>query len=68
MLSHTYTQVTFVEYQKNYRMCVTAHREALLALRAFWAHLLQPNASLNHLTRAVRRIEKAVSEADKVYR
>lgn len=50
------------------RLALTAHREALLSLRSFWHMLLHNEVRFEDLTRAVQRIDKTVSSAERVYR
>ncbi|GFH09210.1 uncharacterized protein HaLaN_04312, partial [Haematococcus lacustris] len=60
--------VSYVEYQKNLRLVIKSHREALLALRQFWTHLMHSHTSLNHLTEDVRNIDATIRQADAVYK
>jgi hypothetical protein len=36
--------VSYVEFQRNYRLVMKVHKEALLSMRAFWMCLLQVTA------------------------
>ncbi|KAJ9519257.1 hypothetical protein QJQ45_017920, partial [Haematococcus lacustris] len=47
---------------------IKSHREALLALRQFWTHLMHSHTSLNHLTEDVRNIDATIRQADAVYK
>ncbi|KXZ56496.1 hypothetical protein GPECTOR_1g444 [Gonium pectorale] len=60
--------VSYVEFQRNYRLAMRAHREALLATRNFWQYLLQQHITFTHLSKSLNAIESAVIKADKVYR
>ncbi|EFJ44861.1 hypothetical protein VOLCADRAFT_94889 [Volvox carteri f. nagariensis] len=73
--------VSYVEFQRNYRLAMRAHREALLATRNFWQYLLQQHITFTHLSKSLKAIESAIMKvwlerggggvaggADKVYR
>ena len=60
--------VAFVELNKNLRAAMAAHREALVSLRRCWQLLLHSHVPFTKLTQAVRRIDKSVRHAEKVYR
>ncbi|KXZ43615.1 hypothetical protein GPECTOR_85g345 [Gonium pectorale] len=60
--------VSYVEFQRNHRLVVRAHREALLAMRSFWGLLLRHHVSFNHLSKALHRIEVSVKGAERAYR
>ncbi|KXZ55666.1 hypothetical protein GPECTOR_2g1216 [Gonium pectorale] len=60
--------VSYVEFQRNHRLVVRAHREALLAMRSFWALLLRTKVDFNHLSKALHRIEVTVKSAERAYR
>lgn len=51
-----------------FRVVLSAHKAALLELRYFWQMLLHAKVQFEGLTRATRKIDKAVKHADKVYR
>jgi hypothetical protein len=60
--------VSYVEFQRNFRLAMRAHREALVATRNFWQYLLQQHITFTHLSKSLNAIESAVVKADKVYR
>ncbi|KAG2488179.1 hypothetical protein HYH03_013320 [Edaphochlamys debaryana] len=60
--------VSYVEFQRNHRLVLRAHREALLAMRAFWQLLLRTNIAFTSLTKALHRIEVSVKAAERAYR
>ncbi|PNH04175.1 Tiny macrocysts protein C, partial [Tetrabaena socialis] len=60
--------VAYVEFQRNHRVVVRAHREALIAMRSFWGLLLRNRVDFNHLSRALNRIEITVKAAERAYR
>ncbi|KAG2425298.1 hypothetical protein HXX76_013879 [Chlamydomonas incerta] len=60
--------VAYVEFQRNHRLVARAHKEALLAMRAFWGLLLRSRVDFNHLSRALHRIEVSVKAAERAYR
>ncbi|KAG2501688.1 hypothetical protein HYH03_000190 [Edaphochlamys debaryana] len=60
--------VSYVEFQRNHRLVVKAHREALMAMRSFWGLLLHTNVNFNQLSRALHRIEISVKAAERAYR
>ncbi len=46
--------------QRNYRLAIRAHREALVAVRSFWQYLLNAHITFTHLSKAFGNIDKAV--------
>ncbi|PNH09202.1 Tiny macrocysts protein B, partial [Tetrabaena socialis] len=60
--------VAYVEFQRNHRLVVRAHREALIAMRSFWGLLLRSEVDFNQLSRALYRIEVTVKAAERAYR
>ncbi|GLC70645.1 hypothetical protein PLESTF_001017600 [Pleodorina starrii] len=60
--------VSYVEFQRNHRLVVRAHKEALIAIRAFWGLLLRSTVDFNNLSKAVHRIEVSVKAAERAYR
>lgn len=44
------------------------HKEALLSMRGFWGGLLHHNVSFDVLTKAVRRMDVNIRQAERVYR
>ncbi|KAG2422329.1 hypothetical protein HXX76_016114 [Chlamydomonas incerta] len=60
--------VSYVEFQRNWRMIQSYHKAALMAMREFWRLLLNDAVNLNSLTSAFRKIEKMESLADKTYK
>ncbi len=57
-----------VEFQRNYRVTVRMHMDALLAKRAFWETLLRNNVTFDLLADAVKDIEKTVKAAESTYK
>ncbi|PNH09214.1 Tiny macrocysts protein B, partial [Tetrabaena socialis] len=62
--------VAYVVFQRNHRVVVRAHREALIAMRSFWGLLLRNRVDFNQLSRALNRIEVRVTvkAAEHAYR
>ncbi|KAG2487286.1 hypothetical protein HYH03_014127 [Edaphochlamys debaryana] len=60
--------VSYVEFQRNWRLIQSYHKAALMAMREFWRLLLNQNVNLNHLTSAFRKIEMMERLADKTYK
>ncbi len=50
------------------RLIVRVHREALLALRAFWTILMSRRVTLRQLTDTVHQIDRATKAADRTYK
>eukprot|EP00201_Polytomella_parva_P010619 CAMPEP_0175065308 /NCGR_PEP_ID=MMETSP0052_2-20121109/15845_1 /TAXON_ID=51329 ORGANISM="Polytomella parva, Strain SAG 63-3" /NCGR_SAMPLE_ID=MMETSP0052_2 /ASSEMBLY_ACC=CAM_ASM_000194 /LENGTH=1112 /DNA_ID=CAMNT_0016331813 /DNA_START=820 /DNA_END=4155 /DNA_ORIENTATION=- len=59
---------SYVEFQRNYKMALRAHRDALSAIRSFWQYLLRSDVSFQNLSELLRHIDEAMSKADKTYR
>ncbi|KAG2445524.1 hypothetical protein HXX76_000139 [Chlamydomonas incerta] len=59
---------SYVEFQRNHRLVTRAHKEALLAVRAFWGLLMHTSVNFTKLTKALERIEVTVRAAEKAYR
>jgi hypothetical protein len=51
--------VSYVEHQRKQRMVMRLHKEALLAMCAFWKSLDSSSISFTHLTRSLNKIEVA---------
>ncbi|KAL6757143.1 hypothetical protein V8C86DRAFT_1716601 [Haematococcus lacustris] len=60
--------VSYVEFQRNYRLAVKLHTDALLAKRTFWETLLHANVTFDKLSNAVARIESTVRASDRMYK
>ncbi|PNH12265.1 Tiny macrocysts protein B [Tetrabaena socialis] len=60
--------VAYVEFQRNHRLVVRAHREALMAMRSFWGLLLRSEIDFTNLSRSLHRIEITVKAAERAYR
>ncbi len=60
--------VSYVEFQRNYRLLLRAHKNALYATRHFWKQLLHHDVSFNALARAFRAIEVGKTKADRTYK
>ncbi len=48
---------SYVEFQRSHRLVTRAHKEALVAVRAFWGLLLHADVSYVKLSKALDRIE-----------
>ncbi|KAG2432647.1 hypothetical protein HXX76_008987 [Chlamydomonas incerta] len=59
--------VSYVEFQRSHRLVTRAHKEALLAMRAFWSLLLHSRVSFVRLTHAINRIEVSIRSAERAY-
>ncbi|KAJ9517580.1 hypothetical protein QJQ45_025109, partial [Haematococcus lacustris] len=60
--------VSYVEQMRNYRMVLKVHKDALLAMKAFWQALLHTTVNLKTLTDAIKRMDSSVHTAEQVYR
>ncbi|KAG2449445.1 hypothetical protein HYH02_005592 [Chlamydomonas schloesseri] len=60
--------VSYVEFQRNYRLLVRATQRALASQQAFWKLLLRHKVHLTSLTAAFRSIENAQDLAIRTYR
>ncbi|KAG2430820.1 hypothetical protein HXX76_009796 [Chlamydomonas incerta] len=60
--------VSYVEFQRSHRLVTRAHKEALMAMRAFWGLLMHSNVNFIKLTKAMNRIEVTVRAAERAYR
>ncbi|KAG2445088.1 hypothetical protein HYH02_008955 [Chlamydomonas schloesseri] len=60
--------VSYVEFQRSHRLVTRAHKEALMAMRAFWGLLMHTNVNFVKLTKAMNRIEVTVRAAERAYR
>ncbi|KAG2449443.1 hypothetical protein HYH02_005590 [Chlamydomonas schloesseri] len=60
--------VSYVEFQRNYRLLARATQRALTTQQAFWRLLLHSQVHFRHLTRAFNNIEEAQDNATKTYR
>ncbi|KAG2430819.1 hypothetical protein HXX76_009795 [Chlamydomonas incerta] len=60
--------VSYVEFQRSHRQVTRAHKEALMAMRAFWGLLMHSNVNFIKLTKAMNRIEVTVRAAERAYR
>ncbi|KAG2430818.1 hypothetical protein HXX76_009794 [Chlamydomonas incerta] len=60
--------VSYVEFQRSHRLVTRAHKEALMAMRAFWGLLMHSNVNFIKLTKAMNRIEVTVRVAERAYR
>ncbi|PNH07141.1 Tiny macrocysts protein B, partial [Tetrabaena socialis] len=60
--------VSYVEFQRNYKLIQSYHKAALVAMREFWQLLLHDAVNLNSLTSAFRKIEQMEHLADRTYK
>ncbi|GAX73193.1 hypothetical protein CEUSTIGMA_g646.t1 [Chlamydomonas eustigma] len=60
--------VSYVEFQKNQRLLVRCHRNALLATRDFWRLLTKNDVTFSSLINAFSTIEQSHTRADKAYK
>ncbi|WIA34679.1 hypothetical protein OEZ86_012993 [Tetradesmus obliquus] len=58
----------YVEFQRNYRACVRAHKLALMAQRQFWSSLLRNSVRLVDLQASIQLMEQSEQRATAVYR
>lgn len=58
----------YVEYQRNFRACVAAHKAALQSQRAFWYCVLRDVVPFQDIQRRLRQMSKAEAKAQQVYR
>ena len=61
-------QVSYVEYQKNHRLVVHAHKAALIATRTFWQVLMHTNVPFTALANALNEIERTVQKTEEAYK
>ncbi len=57
---------SYVEFQRNYRLTVRMHMDALLARRGFWETLISNRVTFDKLSNAVDRIEWTVRAAERM--
>eukprot|EP00879_Flechtneria_rotunda_P032111 GHRR01035266.1.p1 GENE.GHRR01035266.1~~GHRR01035266.1.p1 ORF type:complete len:431 (+),score=120.72 GHRR01035266.1:122-1414(+) len=60
--------MAYVEFQRNFRACVKAHKAALLAQRAFWRSVMRDNLKLSDMLVAFRAMEATEQTAILVYK
>ncbi|GIL45019.1 hypothetical protein Vafri_2438, partial [Volvox africanus] len=60
--------VSYVEYQKNHRLVIRAHKDALIATRTFWQVLLHNHVRFTALAAALNEIERTVLKAEAAYK
>jgi hypothetical protein len=60
--------VSYVEFQRNYRLVMKVHKEALLSMRIFWMCLLQHQIKFDAMSAAVERMDTAIKAAERTYR
>ncbi|KAJ9530284.1 hypothetical protein QJQ45_023567, partial [Haematococcus lacustris] len=60
--------VSYVELSRNLRLALKVHKEALMAIRMFWACLVQHKVNFDSMSTAVERMDSSIRQADKVYR
>mmetsp|Transcript_29309 Transcript_29309/g.64857 ORF Transcript_29309/g.64857 Transcript_29309/m.64857 type:complete len:2212 (+) Transcript_29309:218-6853(+) len=60
--------VSYVEFQRNYRVAIKVHRDALAAMSHFWQCLMHTRVTLETLSAAVARIDETVKHAEQSYR
>ena len=65
---NTLDLVSYVEYQRNHRLILKVHKEALFAMRQFWERLLQSRVSFVSLSQCIKKIDDSVKQAERVYR
>ncbi|KIY92722.1 hypothetical protein MNEG_15241, partial [Monoraphidium neglectum] len=58
----------YIEFQRNYRACVRAHKMALSAQRALWMALLHDTIHFKNLQRSFAAMNMAETRATQVYR
>jgi len=60
--------VSYVEFQKNYRMLLHSHRAALQGTRNFWRQLMRSDVNFRHLSGAFVRMDKIETSASSTYK
>lgn len=59
--------ISYVEFQQNFKILLSAHTAALKAIRHFWRELLRGDVTFQHLTRALFYMDISESKADRTY-
>mmetsp|Transcript_40560 Transcript_40560/g.129319 ORF Transcript_40560/g.129319 Transcript_40560/m.129319 type:complete len:1181 (+) Transcript_40560:325-3867(+) len=59
--------VSYVEFQKNHRLLVRVHREALSAVRAFWRLLMRKDVTFPRMSAALKRMDDAEQRGISTY-
>ncbi len=60
--------VSYVEFQRNLRLVLKAHREALASMKTVWQLLLKEKVYFTAMVDAIKRVDVAVRNAERVYR
>eukprot|EP00879_Flechtneria_rotunda_P013062 GHRR01013642.1.p1 GENE.GHRR01013642.1~~GHRR01013642.1.p1 ORF type:complete len:1083 (+),score=308.01 GHRR01013642.1:2122-5370(+) len=58
----------YVEFQRNFRACVRAHKMALMAQRQFWTNLLKDKIAFKEISKSFDQMEAAETRATLTYR
>jgi hypothetical protein len=61
-------QVSYVEYQRNYRLTVQLHTNALVARKTFWETLQSRKVTFYKLSVAIQAIESSLQAAERMYK
>jgi PAS domain S-box-containing protein len=59
--------VSYIEFQRNFKLARKFHTKAAQSIRAFWSSLLHEDMDINLLTQAFKRIDMAESKAQEHY-
>lgn len=60
--------VSYVEFQRNLRLVLKVHREALASMKTVWKLLLKEKVYFTAMVDAIKRVDVAVRNSERVYR
>ncbi|GFH07471.1 PAS domain-containing protein, partial [Haematococcus lacustris] len=60
--------VAYVESMRSYNLVYKAHKDALLAMRAFWAQLLNSKIKFETLSQLVAKLDTTIKAAEQAYK
>ncbi|KAL6764360.1 hypothetical protein V8C86DRAFT_1584223 [Haematococcus lacustris] len=60
--------VTYVEQMRSCNLVIKAHKEALLAMRAFWSQLLNSKIRFETLSQLVAKLDTTIKAAEQAYK
>ncbi|KAL6764390.1 hypothetical protein V8C86DRAFT_1586354 [Haematococcus lacustris] len=60
--------VAYVESMRSYNLVYKAHKDALLAMRAFWAQLLNSKIKFETLSQLVEKLDTTIKAAEQAYK
>lgn len=58
----------FIEFKRNYRACVKAHKLALMAQRRFWKVAIRDRVAYQDMQSALQHLHQVEQQAQQVYR